>query len=120
MIELIEQAMALLTALDMIMRAEAYGGGPDFSEITISCPQKSCTWEHTYTQAVTIGKMIEDMSGHGHRLPPAGPSMCLICGHRNANHQPQLISENPKVYANDACSAGGCLCGHGDSRRLIT
>jgi hypothetical protein len=57
----------LMSKLDMAFRAEARGGGPDVSEITVYCPEEHCLWGYTYEESVTIGEMIERIAAHQHQ-----------------------------------------------------
>lgn len=67
---------AFIEALLLALKAEARGWGPDFTEITLTCPDKRCTWAHTYDDIVTIGEMVEQVAAHEHRyLPKADGSV---------------------------------------------
>lgn len=56
--------------LDMALRAEARGWGPDVTEITLTCPQEFCVWEYTYQDSATIGEMVERVAAHEHQYLP--------------------------------------------------
>lgn len=41
-----------------------WGWGPDYSEIHIQCPWAGCSWEHEWTDRVTLGEILKVAREH--------------------------------------------------------
>lgn len=62
----------LLRRLDIALKAQVRGWGPDVSEINLWCADDRCIWEYTYTEETTIGELIERVAAHEHQYARQG------------------------------------------------
>jgi hypothetical protein len=60
----LDDAGARLEATNMGV-TELRGWGPDYTDITASCHDIGCFWEHVWTESATLDEMITVIQRHG-------------------------------------------------------